>query len=51
MGLSLEGSCSVQKQNKNKMKKKKVKVFPAKSDPMILTVMGVQVNANQLSSI
>lgn len=32
-------------------KKKKEKVFHAKSDPMILTVMGVQVNANQLSSI
>lgn len=46
MGLSSEGSCSVQKQ-----KKEKKEVILAKSDPMILIVRGVQVNANQLSSI
>jgi len=46
MGLSLEGSCSVQKP-----KKRKREVILAKLDPMILVVRGVQVNANQLSSI
>lgn len=47
MGLSSEGSCSAQKLKK----KEKEEVIPAKSDPMILVVRGVQVNASQLSSI